>query len=151
MRYFGSYGGLQSFFFLALRFDGLTNTMSLVRVFVSDVSLGEVCDRSKDKPVANPWLCGDRLMVYVNVSNLECPCCKIVMVGGTRIVMFASVCGLMLLVSFIGLLGWHLRLLSFHSLIGSESDVDLTVVPCRSFIFAEFSYHGLARLPVALY
>ena len=54
MRYFGSYGGLQSFFFLALRFDGLTNTMSLVRVFVSDVSLGEVCDRSKDKPVANP-------------------------------------------------------------------------------------------------
>ena len=73
MRYFGSYGGLQSFFFLALRFDGLTNTMSLVRVFVSDVSLGEVCDRSKDKPVANPWLCGDRVMVYVDVSNSECP------------------------------------------------------------------------------
>ena len=56
-----------------MRFDGLTNTISLARVFVSDVSLGEVCDRSKDKPVANPWLCGDRIVVYVDVSNYGVP------------------------------------------------------------------------------
>ena len=43
-------------------------------------------------------------MVYVDVSNLEYPVLQIVVVGCVRIVMFASVCGLMLFVFSNGLL-----------------------------------------------
>ena len=69
-------------------------------------------------------------MVYVDVSNLEYPVLQIVVVGGVRIVMFASVCGLMLFVFSNGLFGLTFALLSSPFVIGSESDVDLTVVPC---------------------
>ena len=55
---------------------------------------------------------------------------QIVVVGGVRIVMFASVCGLMLFVFSNGLFGLTFALLSSPFVIGSESDVDLTVVPC---------------------
>ena len=77
---------------------------------------------------SNPWSCGDRIMVYVDVSNLECPVLQIVMVGGARIVMLA------VFVSSNGLPARHLRLLSFHCVIGSESDIDLTAISCRSFV-----------------
>ena len=56
------------------------------------------------------------------------PCCKIVMVGGARVVMLA------VFVSSNGLPARHLRLLSFHCVIGSESDIDLTAISCRSFV-----------------
>ena len=113
MRFFGSYGGLQSFF-LALRFDGFTNTIIWPACCLSQRLIWEGIDRSKDKPVANPWLCGDRVMVYVDVSNLEYPVLQIVVVGGVRIVMFASVCGLMLFVFSNGLLVWPLRCCPFR-------------------------------------
>ena len=43
-------------------------------------------------------------MVYVDVSNLEYPVLQIVVVGDVRIVILASVCGLMLFVFSNGLL-----------------------------------------------
>ena len=60
------------------------------------------------------------------------PCCKIVMVGGARIVMFASMYAVFVFSN--GLPARHLRLLSFHCVIGSESDIDLTAISCRSFV-----------------
>ena len=51
--------------------------------------------------------------MYVDVSNLEYPVLQIVVVGGARIVMFASVCGLMLFVFSNGLFGLTFALLSF--------------------------------------
>ena len=51
--------------------------------------------------------------MYVDVSNLEYPVLQIVVVGGARIVMFASVCGLMLFVFSNGLFVLTSALLSF--------------------------------------
>ena len=70
MRYFGSYSGLQSSSSQPCALTVLP-ILPFWFAFVPEVNLGEVCDRSKDKPVVNPYLCGDK--VYVDVSNSERP------------------------------------------------------------------------------